>query len=67
MKTGIVGTGMVGSTAAHALLMRGVGREIVPVDKNVKRAQAEADGLFHVVPFAYPLRVVAGNYADGRS
>jgi L-lactate dehydrogenase len=64
MKIGIVGTGMVGATAAYALVMRGVGREIVLTDKNEKRAQAEADDLFHAVPFAHPLQVRAGGYAD---
>lgn len=64
MKIGIVGTGMVGATAAYALVMRGVGREIVLTDKNEKRAQAEADDLFHAVPFAHPLQVRAGRYAD---
>jgi len=34
MKVGIVGAGYVGSTAAYALVMRGVGREVVLVDKN---------------------------------
>ena len=38
MKIGIVGTGMVGSTAAYAMVLRGVGREIVMVDINKKRA-----------------------------
>jgi L-lactate dehydrogenase len=55
---------MVGATAAYAMIMRGVGREIVLVDKNAGRAQAEADDLFHAVPFAHPLQVRAGNYAD---
>jgi L-lactate dehydrogenase len=64
MKIGIVGTGMVGSTAAYALVMRGVGREIVMIDKNETRAQAEADDIFHAVPFAHPLQVKAGCYAD---
>jgi L-lactate dehydrogenase len=64
MKVGIVGTGMVGATAAYALVMRGVGREIVLTDKNEKRAQAEADDLFHAVPFAHPLQVRSGGYAD---
>jgi L-lactate dehydrogenase len=30
----VVGSGQVGSTAAYALLMRGVGREIMLIDKN---------------------------------
>jgi len=64
MKIGVVGTGMVGATAAFALVMRGVGSEIVLVDKNEKRAQAEADDIFHAVPFAHSLRVRAGDYSD---
>jgi L-lactate dehydrogenase len=64
MKVGIVGTGMVGSTAAYAMVMRGVGREIVLVDKNAMRAQAEADDILHAVPFAHSLRVLAGEYPD---
>jgi len=64
MKVGIIGTGMVGSTAAYALVMRGVGREIVLVDINRKRAEAEADDIFHAVPFAHSLEVRAGDYAD---
>jgi L-lactate dehydrogenase len=64
MKVGVVGSGMVGATAAYALVMRGVGREIVLVDKNEGRAAAEADDLRHAVPFANPLEVRAGGYAD---
>jgi L-lactate dehydrogenase len=62
MKIGIVGAGMVGSTAAFAMVMRGIGHEIVLVDKNASRAQAEADDILHAVPFADPLRVHAGDY-----
>lgn len=64
MKIGIVGCGLVGATAAYALVMRGIGREIVLVDKNTARAQAEADDLLHAVPFAHPLRISAGDYPD---
>jgi L-lactate dehydrogenase len=64
MKIGIVGSGLVGSTAAYAMVMRGVGREIVLVDLNSARAQAEADDILHAVPFAHPIQVRAGNYAD---
>ena len=38
MKVGIVGCGFVGSTAAYAMVMHGVGREIVLVDMNAARA-----------------------------
>lgn len=62
MKIGIVGTGYVGSTAAFALVMQGVGREIVLVDLDTARAQAEADDIYHAVPFAEPLQIVSGDY-----
>lgn len=64
MKVGVVGSGLVGATAAYALVMRGVGREIVLVDKNQGRAAAEADDLRHAVPFAHPLEVRPGDYPD---
>jgi L-lactate dehydrogenase len=44
--------------------MRGVGRELVLVDRNHARAEAEADDLRHAVPFAHPLDVRAGGYQD---
>jgi L-lactate dehydrogenase len=64
MKTGIVGSGFVGATAAYALVMRGVGRRVVLVDQNESRAEAEADDILHAVPFAHPLEITAGDYAD---
>jgi L-lactate dehydrogenase len=64
VKTGIVGSGFVGATAAYALVMRGVGRRLVLVDQNRARADSEADDILHAVPFAHPLEVTAGDYAD---
>jgi len=64
MKIGIIGSGLVGSTAAYAMVMRGIGREIVLVDINRKRAQAEADDILHAVPLAHPMEVNAGDYSD---
>jgi L-lactate dehydrogenase len=64
MKIGIVGSGLVGSTAAYALVMSGVGREIVLVDKNTQRAEAEANDIYHAVPFAQPLNIRSGDYDD---
>ncbi len=66
MKIGIVGSGFVGATAAYALVMRGVGREIVLVDANRERASSEADDIAHAVPFANALEVNDGDYADLR-
>src|SRR6516164_5427843 len=64
MKVGIMGSGFVGATAGYSLVMQGIGREIVLVDKNTDRAEAEADDIRHAVPFAHPLDVRAGNYED---
>lgn len=64
MKTGVVGSGFVGSTAAYTLVMRGVGRSVVLVDQNRSRAASEADDILHAVPFAHPLEVTAGDYED---
>lgn len=55
---------MVGATAAYALVMRGIGREIVLVDLNKKRTEAEMDDINHAVPFAHPLQVSSGEYSD---
>jgi L-lactate dehydrogenase len=64
VKIGIVGCGFVGATAAYAMVMKGIGREIVLVDKNEARSLAEANDLYHAVPFASPLKITAGSYAD---
>lgn len=64
MKVGIVGSGFVGSTLAYALVMRGVGRQIILVDKDSNRAKAEASDILHAVPFANPLLVESGGYED---
>jgi len=64
MKVGIVGSGLVGSNAGYALVMQGVGRELVLVDKNAARAEAEADDIRHAVPFAHPLQVRSGEFKD---
>ena len=64
MKVGIVGAGQVGSTTAYALLMRGIGREIVLVDMDAALAAAQASDILHAAPFAHPLNVSAGEYPD---
>jgi L-lactate dehydrogenase len=64
MKIAIVGAGLVGSTCAYSLLMRGIGREIVLVDADKKRSQAQANDIFHAVPFAHPLRIISGEFPD---
>jgi len=64
MKVGVVGSGLVGATSAYTMVMAGVGTEIVLVDKNTIRAEAEASDILHAVPFAHRTRVYAGNYEE---
>ena len=64
MKVGIIGAGLVGSTAAYALINQGIGREIILVDLNQERSRAEANDLRHAVPFTHPLLVQSGRYED---
>lgn len=62
MKIGVVGVGMVGSSAAYALALGGVGSELVLVDHNPKLAEAHAEDILHATPFARAVRVRAGDY-----
>ena len=64
MKIGIVGAGQVGATAAYAMTMRGVGSQIVLVDRKVDLAVAQAHDILDATPFAYPVRIRAGEAAD---
>lgn len=64
MKIGIIGCGQVGASTAYALALRGVGNELVLVDRNEALAQAQAEDILHATPFAAPITVKAGGYAD---
>ena len=64
MKIGVVGVGAVGSTAAYAMAMKGVGNEIVLVDHNPKLAIAQAEDILHATPFSTPMKVCSGDYSD---
>jgi L-lactate dehydrogenase len=64
MKIGIIGAGNVGSTAAYALVLHGIGSEIVLVDLNERLAVAQVQDIVHATPFASPIQVRAGSYAD---
>ena len=63
MKVGVVGCGFVGSSAAYAMVLRGVASEVALVDLNTALASAHAEDILHAVPFSTPARVVAGGYS----
>jgi len=62
MKVGIVGCGLVGSSGAYAMALKGTVSELVLVDLNKKLAQAQAEDILHATPFSHPMRVMAGDY-----
>ena len=63
-KVGLVGTGMVGSSFAYALMQHGVANELILVDQDSARAEGEAMDLSHGLPFVRPMQIRAGDYAD---
>ncbi len=63
MKIGIVGCGEVGSACAYACVLRGVGTELVLVDKNELLATAQAEDISHATPFAKAMPVSSGPLA----
>ncbi len=64
MKVGIIGIGQVGSATAYTLLMRGVSDEVVLIDINQKKAEAEALDISHATTFAYASKIYVGSYED---
>lgn len=63
-KVGLVGTGMVGTSFAYALMQRSLANELVLIDIDHARAEGEAMDLNHGLPFVRPMRIYAGTYAD---
>ena len=59
-----MGTGLVGASFAYALMQRRLANELVMIDANRGRAEAEAMDLNHGLPFVRPMRIRAGDYAD---
>jgi L-lactate dehydrogenase len=60
----IIGTGHVGATAAYAIMLRALFREIVLIDNDDALACAEAADLADANALARPARIWAGTYAD---
>ncbi|MBZ4687426.1 MAG: L-lactate dehydrogenase [Clostridiales bacterium] len=63
-KVAIIGAGAVGSTAAYAILTRGVASEIILFDINKDLAEGEAMDLAQGASFVKPTKIYAGSYED---
>ena len=64
LRIAMIGAGHVGSTAAYALMLRGLFSEIVLIDANGALADAEAADLSDADALARSARIWAVDYAD---
>jgi L-lactate dehydrogenase len=63
-KVGLVGTGLVGSSFAYSLMIRGTAAELVLVDANHDKAVGEMMDFNHGLSFVNPMKIAAGGYED---
>ena len=61
-KIAIIGAGNVGSTFAFSLMISGLAREIVLIDKNELLAKGECMDLNHGVSFTHPTKIYAAGF-----
>ncbi|MFH1784024.1 MAG: L-lactate dehydrogenase [bacterium] len=61
-KIAIIGAGNVGSTFAFTLMISGLAREIVLIDKNKNRAKGECMDMNHGASFVPPVHVYESGY-----
>jgi len=64
MKVGIVGAGRVGAACAFAVVLRGVAREVVLVDRTRARAKAVAADIRYGAPLSRLTDIRDGDYPD---
>ncbi len=63
-KVGLVGTGLVGSSFAYSLMIRGTAAELILVDVNNEKAVGEMMDFNHGLSFVKPMKIAAGGYED---
>lgn len=64
MKVGIIGAGFVGSTTAYTLVLKSLASEIVLIDLNEAKAEAEALDVLHAAALNSPCKVHRGEFSD---
>lgn len=63
-KVSIVGVGDVGATLAYTIQIRGLATEIILVDSDIEKAEANALDMNHGLFFTPPVSIRTGSYAD---
>jgi len=61
-KIAVIGAGNVGSTFAFSLMISGLAREIVLVDKNEVLAKGQCMDLNHGISFTHPTKIYAAGF-----
>jgi L-lactate dehydrogenase len=64
MKIGIIGAGVIGSAAANAIVLRGISDEVVLVDINQAKSEAQAADVRDAALTKRPTRVTHGSTND---
>jgi L-lactate dehydrogenase len=64
MKVAIIGAGFVGAAAAYSMVLRNSCRELILIDANKLKAEAEASDIQHATPVSHPVLVSSGSYED---
>lgn len=65
-KAAVIGSGLVGSSTAYTLMVKGMFAEIVIIDINREKAEGDALDIAHGVSFCKPVNVRAGDWSDCR-
>ncbi|MCM8819176.1 MAG: L-lactate dehydrogenase [Candidatus Omnitrophica bacterium] len=63
-KITIIGCGAVGVKFAYALVIEGLARQLVIIDKDRKKLEGEIMDLSHCQAFTSPIELIAGDYPD---
>ena len=63
-RVAIVGTGLVGATTAHALLLSGLSAQIVLINRDKERARGHVDDLRDAELFSHTSQIILGDYSD---
>ena len=63
-KVAIIGTGYVGASIAYSLMMKELAREIILIDKDEQKAEAEVLDIRHGIPYMGTASIRRGEYQD---
>lgn len=63
-KITLVGAGIIGSTLAYTIVLKGLASQLVLVNRNKARAQAKTIDIFHCTPLTGQVDIINGSLED---